>query len=155
MLETQTADNPGGKPLVGSLEQPTAPPHLKLLRILFAAAILSSVIHYTHNFVKASLYPPLPPLLPNALAFQIGIAIAWPLLTGVGIWGYAQYAAGNLREAGWAFVAYSVVGISSIGHFSGPTPHIPLFFFMTIFTDFFTGAAMLGFAVVTLKANRS
>lgn len=139
----------------GSLEQPTTPPRLNLLRILLAAAILSSAIHYTHNFVMASMYPPLPPLFPNALAFQIGIAIAWPLLTGVGIWGYTQYAAGNLRQAGWAFVIYSIVGISTIGHFLGPSPDIPPFFFVTIFTDFLTGTAMLGYGVATLKASRS
>jgi hypothetical protein len=141
------------------LARPPARPaprsHLNLLRILLAAAIISSAIHYTHNFVMASMYPPLPPLFPNALAFQIGIAIAWPLLTGVGIWGYAQYAAGNLRQAGWALVIYSIVGISTIGHFLGPSPDIPPFFFVTIFTDFLTGTAMLGFGVATLNASRS
>ena len=155
MLDSQTADRTQGEPLGRMPEKLATPPHLNLLRILLAAAILSSAIHYTHNFVMASMYPPLPPLFPNALAFQIGIVIAWPLLTGVGVWGYAQYVAGNLRRAGWAFVIYSIVGISTIGHFLGPSPEIPPFFFVTIFTDFLTGTAMLGFGVATLKAIRS
>jgi hypothetical protein len=41
---------------------------------------------------------------------------------------------------------------STIGHFLGPSPDIPPFFFVTIFTDFLTGAAMLGFGAATLKA---
>lgn len=131
--------------------RPAPPPHLALLRVLLAAAIVSSAIHYTHNFVMASMYPPLPPMFPNALAFRIGIAIAWPLLTGLALWGYTRYVAGQTRSAGWAFIAYSVLGISTIGHFLGPSPEIPAFFFVTIFTDFLTGTAMLVFGLTTLR----
>lgn len=129
-------------------------PHITLLRVLLAAAIASTAIHYTHNFVMASMYPPLPPTFPNAFAFQIGIAVAWPLLTGVAIWGYARYVAGHMRQAGWAFVVYSVLGVSTIGHFLGPSPDIPTLFFVTIFTDFLTGTAMLVFGIATLRASR-
>ena len=127
------------------------PPHVPLLRFLLAAAIASSALHYAHNFVMADMYPPLPPLFPNALAFRIGIAIAWPLLTGMAIWGYTRYVAGHVRQGAWAFIAYSFVGISTIGHFLGPSPDIPPFFFATIFTDFLTGMAMLGFGIATLR----
>jgi len=127
------------------------PPHAALLRVLLGAAIVSSTIHYTHNFVMASMYPPLPPMFPNALAFRIGIAIAWPLLTGLALWGYARYVGGQNRSAGWAFIAYSILGISTIGHFLGPSPEIPAFFFVTIFTDFLTGTAMLAFGLITLR----
>lgn len=124
---------------------------MTLLRLLLAAAITSTAIHYTHNFVMAGMYPPLPPLFPNALAFRVGIAVAWPMLTGFALWGYAQYVAGNLRPAGWAFVVYSVLGASTIGHFLGPSPDIPVFFFVTIFTDFLTGTAILVFGISTLR----
>jgi hypothetical membrane protein len=124
---------------------------MTLLRVLLAAAIASSAIHYTHNFVMASMYPPLPPLFPTPGAYRVGIVIAWPLLTGVALWGYEQYAAGQMRRAGWAFVLYSIVGISTIGHFLGGTPDIPAFFFVTIFTDFLTGTAMLLFGLATLR----
>jgi hypothetical protein len=122
-----------------------------LLRVLLALSITSTAIHYTHNFAMADMYPPLPPLFPDAQAFRIGIVIAWPALTAVGIWGYFQYIAGRMARAGWAFVAYSVVGVSTIGHFLGPTPEIPAFFFVTIFTDFLTGTAMLVFGLITLR----
>jgi hypothetical protein len=135
-------------------ERAVPPPHVALLRLLLVAAITSSAIHYTHNFVMASMYPPLLPLFPNAVAFRIGIAVTWPLLTGIALWGYAQYLAGDLRRAGWAFVVYSILGISTIGHFLGPSPDIPTFFFVTIFTDFFTGTAMLVFGIVTLRRAR-
>ena len=131
-----------------------SPPHTTLLRFLLGAAIASSTIHYAHNFAMASMYPPLPPLFPSELAFRIGIAVAWPLLTGVALWGYSQYVAGNVRRAGWAFIAYSVLGISTIGHFMGPSPDIPALFFVTIFTDFLTGTAVLIFGLATLRQSR-
>lgn len=127
-------------------------PHIGLLRILLAAAIASSAIHYTHNFVEAGEYPSIPLVFPTALAYRIGIVLAWPVLTGVALWGYRQYAEGRMRRAGHAFVAYSFVGISTIGHFLGGTPDIPAIFFVTIFTDFLTGSAMLLFGLATLRA---
>lgn len=129
-------------------------PHLVLLRALLALAIVSTAIHYGHNFSAASTYPELPPIFPSALAFQIGIALTWPLLTAVALWGYREYAGGDLRRAGWAFVLYSALGVSTIGHFLGPIPDIPPFFFATIFTDFLTGAAMLAFGIATLRSAR-
>jgi hypothetical protein len=151
-LHNQATDGRlAGEPAEPMAERPAPPPHVALLRVLLAAAIASSAIHYTHNFVMASIYPPLPPMFPNALAFRIGIAIAWPLLTGLALWGYTRYVAGQTRPAGWAFIAYSTLGISTIGHFLGPSPEIPTFFFVTIFTDFLTGTAMLVFGLVTLR----
>lgn len=135
-------------------ERVVAQPDTTLLKVLLGATICSSALHYTHNFVMASMYPPLPPLFPTPLAFQIGIVIAWPLLTAVGLWGYRQYAAGRLRRAGWALIVYSTVGTTTIGHFLGPIPEIPPFFMVTIFTDFITGAAMLIFGIATLRAAR-
>ena len=147
-------DETKNRPLLRPREPLTTPPHLVWLRTLLAAAVLSSAIHYAHNFVMASMYPPVPPLFPSALSFRIGIAIAWPLLTGVGVWGYGQYVDGRLRQAGWAFVVYSGLGISTIGHFLAPSPDIPPFFFLTIFTDFLTGGAMLVFGLATLNRDR-
>jgi hypothetical protein len=125
---------------------------LRLLRVLLGLEIASTAIHYTHNFVMADMYPPLPPLFPTALAFQIGIAVAWPPFTALGLWGYGQYKAGERQRAGWALVVYSVAGISTIGHFLGPMPEIPPFFMVTIFTDFLSGAAMLAFGLATLRS---
>jgi hypothetical protein len=131
------------------------PAHLGLLRLLLAASIASTAVHYSHNFVAAGQYPTLPPLFPSELAFRIGIAIAWPLLTAVGLWGYREYANGHLRRAGWAFIAYSVLGGSTLGHFLGATPEIPAFFFLTIFTDFITGTAMLAFGAMAIVTAAS
>jgi hypothetical protein len=151
-LHSQATDGrSAGEPAAPTTEGPAPPPHAALLRVLLAAAILSSAIHYTHNFVMASMYPPLPPMFPNALAFRIGIAITWPLLTGLALWGYTRYLAGQTRSAGWAFIAFSILGTSTIGHFLGPSPEIPTLFFVTIFTDFLTGTAMLVFGLITLR----
>jgi len=152
-MDARVAEGPTDKtPKTAGTSLP--PPHTALLRVLLAAAIISSAVHYTHNFVMADMYPPLPPLFPNALSFRIGIVVAWPLLTGIGLWGYAQYVAGRTRPAGRAFIIYSFVGISTIGHFLGPSPDIPPFFFVTIFTDFITGTAMFLFGMLTLRRSQ-
>lgn len=127
-------------------------PHITLLRILLGVAIASTAIHYSHNFVMAEMYPPSPPLFPDELAFRVGIAITWPLLTAIAIWGYGQYAAGRMRRAGWAFIAYSLLGITTVGHFLSGNPDIPTFFYLSIFTDFLTGTAMLIFGIATLRS---
>ena len=123
-----------------------------MLRVLLGLAIASTATHYSHNFVMAEMYPPLPPLFPNELAFRVGIAVAWPLLTAVALWGYGQYVDGHMRRAGWAFIAYSPLGITTVGHFLGGNPDIPTFFYVTIFTDFLTGVAMLIFGIATLRS---
>lgn len=56
-------------------------------------------------------------------------------------------------HAALLFIVYSVLGISTIGHFLGPSPEIPAFFFVTIFTDFLTGTAMLLFGLATLRQS--
>jgi hypothetical protein len=133
------------------MEPAPSAPHLKLLALLLGLGITSTAVHYTHNFVMASMYPPIPPVFPSALAFKVGIAIAWPLVTALGLWGYRQYRAGHVRSAAWALIGYSGLGISTLGHFLEPTPDIPPFFIATIFTDFLTGAAILIFGFWTLR----
>src|SRR5262249_13877707 len=109
------------------------PPHLTLLRVLLTLSIASTAIHYTHNFLMADMYPTMPVVFPTALSYQIAIAIFWPLLTARALWAYRQYTRGELRRAGQGFIAYSFLGITTVGHFLGGVPDIPPFFFVTIF----------------------
>ncbi|WP_238420684.1 hypothetical protein [Gordonia sp. 'Campus'] len=96
-------------------------------------------------------YPPVP-FFPNSLAYQIGIVIFYPLLTGLGIWGFLRYRSGRYRYVPGALVGYSMLGFSSIGHFLGGVPDIPPFFMATISTDFAGGLGLIVFAA--LIANR-
>lgn len=124
---------------------------LRFARVALALSIASTSVHYSHNFVAAEDYPPVP-IFESAAAYQIGIAVFWPTATVLALWAYRQLARGNTRVAGVAFAAYSGLGISTIGHFIGGVPDIPPVFFATIFTDFFTGLSMLYLAIWCVRS---
>jgi hypothetical protein len=119
--------------------------NLTALRWILAAGIVSTGIHYAHNFVMVDHYPG-----PHGLMYtltRVAIVVSWPLLTAIGVVGYRRYAAGRVREARACLRAYSALGIVTIGHFLYGNPHIPALFYATIFTDAVTGFAVLVFAL--------
>ena len=117
---------------------------LSLLKAILAASILSTAIHYTHNFIAVSDYPG-----PKSLytVTRVAIVISWPLLTAIGLLGYRRYREGRLREAHVCLAVYSITGIVTLGHFIYGNPKIPALFYATLFTDFLTGLAVLSFAL--------
>lgn len=127
------------------------PSGIVVLRVIIAANLLSTAVHYTHNFAMASMYPPVPVVFPTALSYQIGIAVFWPLLTVLGLWGYKLYVEGNTRRSRPLLVAYSMLGFTTLGHFLGGNPDIPPFFYVTLLTDFLAGSALLVFVAWTLR----
>lgn len=122
----------------------------RLLALLVALGIASTALHYTHNFVMAEMYPPVPLLFPTPSSYRIGIAVFWPLLTAVVLWGYREYTRGRYGRARWALIAYSPLGLTTPSHFLGGMVHIEPLFFVTIFTDFATGLAILLFALLVV-----
>jgi hypothetical protein len=117
---------------------------LNVLGAIIGAGILSTAIHYTHNFIAVSHYPG-----PKSLytVTRVAIVISWPLLTGIGLLGYRRYREGRLREAHVSLAVYSITGIVTLGHFIYGNPKIPALFYATLFTDFLTGLAVLGFVL--------
>jgi hypothetical protein len=126
-------------------------PGVTALRLIIAFNALSTSVHYTHNFLMASMYPPVPVVFPTALSYQIGIAISWPLLTALGLWGYKLYREGNTRQSRPLLAAYAMLGFTTLGHFLGGSPDIPPFFYVTLFTDFLAGSALLVFVAWTFR----
>jgi hypothetical protein len=124
---------------------------LRILRALLAFSLVSTAVHYTHNFVAAGDYPGLVP----SVAVQVAIVAFWPLLTAIGLLGYRLYAQGRLYPAHVCLAIYSITGISTLGHFLGGTPAIPPFFYATIFTDGLAGLSILAFVVVSARTARS
>jgi peptidoglycan/LPS O-acetylase OafA/YrhL len=125
---------------------------LTALKVILAAEILSTAIHYTHNFVDVSHYPG-----PKDLytVTRVAIVIAWPLLTGIGLMGYRRYREQRYREARVCLAVYSVTGIVTLGHFIYGNPKIPAPFYATLFTDFLTGLAVLCFALWSTNVDRA
>ncbi len=122
---------------------PDRPPGLPVLRAIIAAEMLSTAIHYTHNFVKVSSYPGPHSLYTPA---RVAIVIAWPLLTWIGLIGYRRYSEGRDQEARVCLSVYSLTGLATLGHFVFGNPQIPAFFYATLFTDAAFALCLLGFA---------
>jgi hypothetical protein len=118
---------------------------LTLLKALLGASILSTAIHYTHNFVAVNRYPG--PGGGFHTFIRVAIVVAWPLLTAIGLIGYRRYSEGRYNEARVCLATYSLTGLTTIGHFIYGNPHIPAFFYATIFTDTLSGLAILAFVL--------
>jgi hypothetical protein len=118
---------------------------LSLLQAILAAAILSTAIHYTHNFIEVHRYPG--PHGAFDTITRVLIVIVWPLLTAIGLMGYRRYSEGRHDEARIDLAIYSTTGLVTLGHFIFGSPHIPAVFYATLFTDALTGLAVLAFAL--------
>ena len=125
-------------------------PGVRALGTIVVFNLLSTSLHYTHNFVMAGCYPTVFPFV-NATAYRVGIVVFWPLLTAIGLHGYRLYKAGETRRPRRMLAAYSLLGLTTLGHFFGGNPDIPPFFYATLFTDFLAGAALLGFVAWTFR----
>jgi hypothetical protein len=118
---------------------------LMLLKTILAAGILSTAIHYTHNFVEVHRYPG--PHGSWDTITRMAIVVAWPLLTAIGLLGYRRYSENRYSEARICLAVYSATGLATLGHFAYGSPQIPAFFYATLFTDALTGLAVLAFAL--------
>src|SRR4051794_24055266 len=125
---------------------------LSVLRALLAFSIVSTGVHYTHNFVKVDEYPG---GFPGQTAIQVLIVLLWPALTALGLYGYRLYRDGRLYPAHVCLAIYSFTGISTLGHFFAGNPDIPPVFYATLFTDALAGLSILAFVVVSARSARS
>lgn len=123
---------------------------LALLKALLGASIISTAIHYTHNFIYASHYPG--PHGAWDTIVRVAIVVAWPLLTAIGLLGYRRFAEARWQEARVALATYSITGLVTPFHFVYGAVHIPPFFYATLFTDGLTGLAVLAFALLGTRA---
>jgi hypothetical protein len=123
---------------------------LRILRWLIGFTVLSTVLHYTHNFVAIEDYPTTS--FPTNTVTQIGVLTVWPLLTAIGLWGYRRYAARDYRRAHPALITYSFIGWLTLGHFTAGNPDIPPFWYATIFTDAIAAAALTSFVMWSSRA---
>ena len=112
----------------------------RVLRWVIGFLMVSTALHYTHNFVAIEDYPQAS--FPSNVVVQVGILVSWPLLTAIGLWGYRRYAHGRHGDAHRALLTYSVLGWFTLGHFTQGNPDIPPFWYATIVTDALGAAAL-------------
>lgn len=132
---------------------------LSTLRALIAFTTVSTLLHYTHNFVAIDDYPR--SFIPNAVT-QVGVFVTWPVFTAFGLVGYRRYKQGRYPTAHAYLITYSFVGWLTLGHFTSGNPDIPAFFYATIFTDAIAAAAITAYVLwssrtvgATLNARQS
>jgi hypothetical protein len=123
---------------------------IKLLRGLIAFSVLSTAIHFTHNFLNVDDYPQAS--YASNKAVQVAVVIAWPLLTAAGLYGYRLYKERRYATANVLIALYSGLGIATLGHFTAGNPDIPPFFYATIFTDGLAGLSLLAFSLWSVRS---
>jgi hypothetical protein len=125
---------------------------LALLRWILGFGILSTGLHFTHNFVAIDQYPD---DLVSGRVVQVAIVLFWPLFTALAVYAYRLYSQGRYREAHPFLLAYAIFGLTTLGHFLDGSPDIAPFWFATIFTDALAGLAVLAFTVWSIRAPAS
>jgi hypothetical protein len=122
-----------------------------LLRTILGFAIVSTGLHYTHNFVEIDQYPD---GLGSGDAVQPAILVSWPLLTAIGLYGYRLYAQGRFGPAHACLLAYSLLGLTTPGHFLDGSPDVGTLWYATIFTDGLAGLALVAFIAWSALGRR-
>ena len=120
----------------------------RLLRLILGFGILSTGLHFTHNFVAIDQYPD---DLVSGTVVRVAILVSWPVFTGLALYAYRLYSQGRRREAHPLLFAYAFFALTTLGHFLDGTPDIAPFWFATIFTDALAGAAVLAFTLWSMR----
>ena len=113
-------------------------------------SVLVTTLHYTDNYINLTEYPG-----PDWIAKEV-VALAWVLFTLVGIAAYLLYRAGRAAESGLFLLAYSVTGLSSLGHYAHGAPEdFTAKMHVGIWADGLVGLAVAVLGVVILFRARS
>ena len=124
---------------------------LQVLRGLIAFAVISTAVHFTHNFVEIDRYPD---GLVSGEVVQVAILVSWPLFTAIGLYGLRLYSHRSYERAHVFLLTYAVMPLTTPGHFLDGSPDIPAFWFATIFTDALAGLGLVAFVFLSARALR-
>ncbi len=110
------------------------------LLIILASNIISTLIHYSDNYIFFNRYPAPVWMQP----YQV--YTTWLILTPLAIAGYFLYRQDQFWLAYGCLLGYSITSVSSIGHYVFSSPG-ELTVKMNIFicTDFLVGIALISF----------
>lgn len=112
-------------------------------------SILVTTLHYTDNYINLFEYPG-----PDWISKEV-VVLAWVLFTLIGIAAYLLYRAGRMLESGLYLLAYSVTGLSSLGHYAHGAPEdFTAKMHLGIWADGLVGLAVAALGVVILSRSR-
>lgn len=113
-------------------------------------SVLVTTLHYTDNYINLSEYPG-----PDWISKEV-VALAWVLFTLIGIAAYLLYRAGRTLESGLYLLAYSITGLSSLGHYAHGAPEdFTTKMHAGIWADGLVGLAVAVLGVVMLRRASS
>lgn len=125
---------------------------VRLLNVVFFAAVVVSIVHYSDNYLAFERYPaggPGPEISADT------IWIAWVGFTTFGIAGYVLYRRGQIRLASALLAVYSLSGLIGLGHYSAPgMSELAWWRHVHIWADILCGAAVFAFAVWSARQTR-
>ena len=125
---------------------------LKILTVVFAAAIASSLVHYTDNYLAFDRFPldePGPRITSDS------VWIAWIGFTAFGLPCYLLYRRGRNLLASALLAVYSLSGLIGIGHYTAPgMSELAWWRHLHIGVDILAGIAVMAFAVCSLRRTR-
>ena len=127
-------------------------PNLKLLNIVFFAAVASSLVHYTDNYLAFERFPNGGPG-PEVTADSIWIA--WVVFTVFGVAGYRLYRRSQIRLGAALLAVYSGSGLIGLAHYPAPgMSELAWWRHVHIWVDIVCGVAVLAFAVWSVRQTR-
>ena len=125
---------------------------VKILTVVLAVAVASSIVHYTDNYLAFDRFPQSetgPTITDDT------IWIAWILFTAFGVAGYLLYHRGRIRPGSGLLAIYSLSGLIGIGHYSAPgMSELAWWRHAHIGVDILCGVAVPAFAAWSVQHTR-
>jgi hypothetical protein len=117
---------------------------VNLLRVLVAALLISTAVHYVDNWLSVEDYAPSTGLLAENPGL---IPVAWVLFAAVGLAGYREYRRGPSTRAHVLLAVFSIAGISTFGHLAYDGNDFAAWQWASVLADGVTGLAVLAFTL--------
>ena len=129
------------------------PPSVRTVGLVVGATIALTAFHFTDNIVNVDTYPRQEWL--SGAAIQVAALIFWPVVSSFGIAGYLLYKRGNFQLAHAFLIAFSFLGLISIGHFTAGSPdELTTRGLISVLIDAVAGFSAVGVALWSMLARR-
>jgi hypothetical protein len=126
---------------------------VRILTVIFAVAVVVSIIHYTDNYVNYSDYPQ--STASRSVSSATLVLGAWFVFTAAGLAGYLLFRRGSTNLALILLATYSGSGLVGIGHYLVPgATSMPWWRQAHVCFDITCGIAMFSFALWAARARR-
>ncbi len=129
------------------------PPNERTVGIVVGATIVLTAFHFTDNVVNVDTYPRQDWI--SATAIQVAGLIFWPVFAAIGLAAYRLYRRGRFPLANWLLVAFSYIGLVSLGHFTAASPdELTTRGLISVTVDVAAGFTVLAVALWSMLARR-